>query len=182
MKKHSLAFIDLETTGLEPGKHEIIEIGCIIVSQKEVDGKIIFEEKEAFEIKVKPINLENADHVSLRINHYNEADWLFAVDLNKALEVLSIKVKNSIMVAHNVIFDWNFLDKAFTETGVENSLHYHKLDTISIAFAKLYKNPEIQRFSLKALCEYFGIENKKAHSALSDTRATYELFIKLMEL
>jgi len=33
MKKHPLAFIDLETTGLNPDTHEIIEIGCLVVRQ-----------------------------------------------------------------------------------------------------------------------------------------------------
>ncbi|MEK9183615.1 MAG: exonuclease domain-containing protein [Patescibacteria group bacterium] len=35
MKKHNLAFTDLETTGLDAHKHEIIEIGCIVAKQIE---------------------------------------------------------------------------------------------------------------------------------------------------
>ena len=31
MRKHNLAFIDIETTGLNVIKHEIIEIGCGII-------------------------------------------------------------------------------------------------------------------------------------------------------
>jgi len=182
MKKHNLAFIDLETTGLDPEKHEIIEIGCLIVEQIEENGERVFKVKEEFEIKVKPTRIEDADPVALRINHYNEADWLFAADLDKSLKALSEKISGSIMIGHNVTFDWNFLQKAFAETGIENTLHYHKLDTISIAFAKLYNEIEVKRFSLKFLCEHFKIKNKKAHSALSDVKATYELFIKLMEL
>ena len=34
MKKHNLAFIDIEATGLDVSKHEIIEIGCIITTPK----------------------------------------------------------------------------------------------------------------------------------------------------
>ena len=33
-----------------------------------------------------------------------------------------------------------------------------------------------------ALLLRFGIENEKAHNALSDARATYQLYKKLMEL
>ena len=29
MRKHDLAFIDIETTGLSVVEHEIIEIGCL---------------------------------------------------------------------------------------------------------------------------------------------------------
>ena len=53
-------------------------------------------------------------------------------------------------------------------------MHYRKLDTISIAYAKLYDDGDIEKFSLRALCEKLGGETKKAHSALSDARAAYE--------
>ena len=33
MKKHNLAFIDLETTGLDPDKQEMIELGCVVARQ-----------------------------------------------------------------------------------------------------------------------------------------------------
>ena len=61
-------------------------------------------------------------------------------------------------------------------------MHYHKLDTISIAWAKFHKDTDVIHFSLRELCERFGIKNEKAHTALSDARATFELYKKLMEL
>ena len=181
MKKHNLAFIDLETTGLNPEKHEIIEIGCLIARQKDrgVQGPLV-EKIEEFEIKVKPTHIETADREALRICGYNEADWVFAVDLKQALLQLAEMTKSSIMVGHNVSFDWVFLEKAFEETGVSPEFHYHKIDTIALSFAKLYDNPDAQKFSLRALCELLNIKNEKAHTALSDVRATFELYKKLL--
>jgi DNA polymerase III epsilon subunit-like protein len=46
----------------------------------------------------------------------------------------------------------------------------------------LKDNDDMNKLSLKALTEFYGIENKKAHSAFADTYATYELFKKLMGL
>ena len=85
-------------------------------------------------------------------------------------------------ISVNVAHDFSFLQKSFAETGIENKMHYHKLDTISIAFAKLYGHEEVGKLSLRALCEYLGVKNEHAHSALSDARATYAVFKKLMEL
>jgi len=175
MKKHNLAFIDIEYTGLDVFKHEIIEIGCVIITPK---LKVI----EKFELKIKPEHIENADPTALKINHYNKTDWKFAYTLEEAIKIFSKKVKDCIMVGQNVSFDSSFLEYAFAKTKIKNSMHYHKLDTISIAWAKLNKKKSITHFSLREMCLYFGIENKNPHSALSDAYATYELYKKLMKL
>ncbi len=183
MKNQTLAFIDLETTGLLPNKHEIIEIGCVLARQKfSESGVLELEYVDEFEYKVKPMHIETADPIGLNINGYDEKDWIFAVGLKEAIEATASKVKNTIMVGHNVAFDFAFLEKAFEETGIQNPMHYHKLDTISIAYAKLHNHKEVEKFSLRALCDYLGIENKRAHSALSDARATYEIFQKLINM
>jgi DNA polymerase III epsilon subunit-like protein len=70
--------------------------------------------------------------------------------------------------------------KAFEETGIENRMHYAKLDTISIAFARLYDAKAADKFSLRYLCELLKVENSKAHTALADTRALYEVYKKMM--
>ncbi|KKS11066.1 MAG: hypothetical protein UU67_C0085G0001, partial [Candidatus Daviesbacteria bacterium GW2011_GWB1_41_5] len=38
-----------------------------------------------------------------------------------------------------------------------------------------------ERFNLGALAKYFGVENEKAHSALADIRATFEIYKKLLK-
>jgi DNA polymerase III epsilon subunit family exonuclease len=175
MRKHNLAFIDLETTGLDVIEHEIIEIGCVISTP---DLEVI----EKFELKIKPERIENADKVSMKINHYDEDAWENAMSLKEAIQVFSKKVENCIMVGQNVAFDSGFLEYAYSKTKIKNVMHYHKLDTISIAWAKLHREPDLEHFSLREMCARFGIKNENAHTALSDAYATYELYKKLMSL
>jgi DNA polymerase III epsilon subunit family exonuclease len=175
MKKHNFAFIDIETTGLNLFKHEIIEIGCVLTTP---NLKII----EKFELKIKPERIKDADSIALKVNHYNEKDWEQALGLEKAINIFSKKVKDCIMVGHNVIFDAGFLEYAFNKSKIKNPMHYHKLDTISIAWAKLHNDPKLEHLSLHEMCARFGIKNENAHSALSDAYATFELYKKLMEL
>jgi DNA polymerase III epsilon subunit family exonuclease len=183
MKSHNLAFIDVETTGLDPNRHEIIELGCVLARQVPMEGKgSRLEFVEEFEYRILPEHLEDADPESLMINGFTAERWADAVPLEVAMEQFSEKVRGASFVAHNVSFDLAFVEKAFKRTGVKNLMHYHKIDTISLAFAILYHNPEVQKFSLRALCEYFGIQNKNAHTALSDARATFELYKHLMSV
>jgi DNA polymerase-3 subunit epsilon len=175
MRKHNLAFIDIETTGLDATEHEIIEIGCVITSPE-------LEVIEKFDFKIKPTHIENADPVSLKVNHYDEDNWKDAITLEDGMKIFSEKVKDCIMVGQNVPFDSGFLEQSFSKTKIKNLMHYHKLDTISIAWAKLHREPDLEHFSLREMCKRFGIKNEHAHTALSDAQATYELYKKLMSL
>jgi DNA polymerase III epsilon subunit family exonuclease len=175
MRRHNLAFIDIETTGLNLQKHEIVDIGCIITTPD-------FEIIEEFELKIKPNFLENADPVSLKISHYNQEDWVDAYDIKEAIKIFSEKVKDCIMVGHNVAFDAGFLEYTYNKNNITNSMHYHKLDTISIAWAKLHHEPDLKHFSLHELCARFDIKNPDAHTGLGDAKATFLLYKKLMEL
>lgn len=175
MRKHNFAFIDIEATGLNLIEHEIIEIGCVLTTPN-------LEVIEEFELKIKPEHIENADPVSLKVNHYDIDDWKSAYSLEEAIKIFAGKVQDCIMVGHNVAFDAGFIEHAFNINEIPNTMHYHKLDTISVAWAKLHREPDLEHFSLRELCLRFGIENKNAHTALSDARATFELYKKLIEL
>lgn len=178
MTNKTLAFIDIETTGRDVLKHEVIEIGCVLVRDTGSGHEI----KDEFEIKIKPEHIETAEPEALRVNGYNESEWLFATTLEQAIKTLAEKTKDAVMVAHNVGFDYSFLAVAFAKTEIENQMFYANLDTISLAVAKLGDNPAVKRYTLRSLCEYFGIRNERAHTALADARATFEIYKKLMEI
>lgn len=181
MKVHNLAFVDVETTGTDYDKHEIIELALIVVKQIEREGKgPKIEILGEYEWKIKPERIEDADEQALRVNGYNEADWIFASDLSSVLKEFNKKAESCTFVSHNLVFDYSFVSKAYQKTGIENNMHYGKLDTISIAFARLYDAPQADKFSLKFLCELLKVENAKAHTALADTRALVEVYKKLM--
>ena len=183
MRNTELVFVDIETTGLDARIHEIIEIAFVRVTQTWASNqKPIFEKMFEWSAKIKPEHLDVADPVALRINGYVASEWTESIPLEQALTEFSEKTAGAIMVAHNVAFDAEFLDEKFAKFGIKNMMHYHRLDTLSLAFGILHSAPDIGRYSLGELCKYFGIINERAHSALSDARADFELFKKLMDL
>lgn len=181
MKDSLLAFIDTETTGLNPDIHEIVELALIVCKQVAVPGRgPKIEIVKEYEWKIKPAHIELAQEDALRINGYNETDWMFAYDLRPVIEEFAKATQSCTFVSHNLAFDYPFVMNAFKKSEVDSKMHYAKIDTISVAFARLYDVTTATAFSLRALCELFKIENSKAHTALADTRALVAIYKKLM--
>lgn len=179
MKKHRLAFIDTETTGFDPITQEVIEIGVVIAEQS--DNGETLKMIEEFELKIKPEHIETADAQALRVNGYDPSAWLFALALPEAMKVFAEKTADCIFVAHNLTFDYAFINEAFRKTGIENKMHYPKIDTISFAYAKLHKKTDIDKFNLHELATYFGVQNQNAHTALADARTLFQIYQKMVK-
>ena len=177
MRTEPFLFIDIETTGLYPDTHEIIEIGCLLV-----ENAVGFPVLRALEMKVLPTHIATADPRALRVNGYDATKWHDALPLHEALQKLTLFSAGAIPVGHNVSFDTLFLEKAYRDMGAPVPFHYHKLDTMSIAYAKIGHYDDMRQYSLRALTKRFDIQHDNAHTALSDATATYELFKKLMAL
>lgn len=180
MKNFNLAFVDFETTGLTFDA-DIIEMAVINVNQSDLQ---ITEEWSA---KVKPKDLSKADPEALVINGYNESDWTDALDIKPALEIFLQKTANKVLVGHNLPMDWMWLNRALFENKLLESMkfssgqfYYQGFDTVSLAYAKLRNVEGLEKFSLDELSQYFGISRARSHRALDDAKATYELFVKLL--
>ncbi|WP_312205979.1 3'-5' exonuclease [Epilithonimonas hominis] len=83
--------------------------------------------------------------------------------------------QDSILVGHNIDFDYRMLRQSFKRLGYEFTIN--TLDTIPLA-KKLI--PDEKSYSLSKLCKSIGIPLSEAHRASGDARATLDLFKLLM--
>ncbi len=81
-----------------------------------------------------------------------------------------------VFVAHNVAFDWGFVDRELTDS-VGAGLEGRRLCTVRLARRVV---PELTSRSLGTLSDFFGIENDARHRALGDARATVTVFGHLL--
>jgi DNA polymerase III epsilon subunit-like protein len=183
MKHHTLAFVDLETTGLNPLRHEIIDIGVVRAKQgRDVAGRPTLTYLDELEIALLPQHIERADPKSLEVNQYHKRDWSHAVAPKQGLEALVAYLNGSVFIAQNVTADWSFILVACEQYGVplDDVVHYHKLDLASMAFGAYYEESALYKYSLRELSVYFDVKNKHAHTALSDARTTYEIAERIL--
>jgi DNA polymerase-3 subunit epsilon len=167
-----IAMTDLETTGDIPGLHEILEIGLVVFDTNTL--KIV----DTLNVKIKPLNIENAVPAALERNGYDKKDWKNAVSLEEAVKIYAKKTIDCVFCAYNATFDWGFMNDAFRKTGVQNKMDYHRLDLLSIAWTKGLADNE--KWSLKTACKLFGVPPEpEPHTALNGAMTAYELFKKL---
>ena len=129
--KTTVAFVDLETTGLDPSRHDIIELGIIRVDARTLE---VLDEHEAL---VAPERLGEAQLDVLAINGFTTAAWEHALPLREALLEVAPLLDGALVAGHNVGFDWAFLETGFRRTGLtlpNVDVHFVQgLDVIDIA-------------------------------------------------
>jgi DNA polymerase III subunit epsilon len=175
LKTKNIAITDLETSGLDPYRHEILEIGLVLIEQPSFD--II----DTLDIKVKPQNISTASSEALRINGYNEQDWKNAIPLREAMTRYFNKVKGATFCAYNVSFDLPFILQATKKTNIPSLLDYHTLDIPSLVLKK-YKATELKRLNLNYVAGFLGLTPEPSiHRAINGAMLAYNVLKKLSE-
>ncbi|MGI9272846.1 MAG: 3'-5' exonuclease [Woeseiaceae bacterium] len=133
-----LAFVDVETTGLTPGHHEMIDIGIVIT---DLDGS---ELDELF-VRIQPEHPERTSDGARAVNAFDEDRWqeLGALSVDDAIDRMVLfhtnvaGDRNIMMVAFNSHFDASFLDHLFRsrERSWRELYHYFILDIPSMAWS-----------------------------------------------
>ncbi|OGG36717.1 hypothetical protein A2110_00055 [Candidatus Jorgensenbacteria bacterium GWA1_54_12] len=171
-RERPLAVVDIETSGDDELKHEILEIGLLVVQQKD------FEVIDSGNWLIKPYHIENAVPAALSRNGYNDHDWRDAKELSEVMPMFSEKTTNAIFTSFNVSFDWSFIKNAFRVTGAPNLMDYHRLDILTLAWAM--GGDGLEHFNLKAVCEFFGIEPEPdPHRAINGAETALNILRKL---
>ena len=152
------AILDLETTGLDPIQHEIIEIAALTVHAG-------FQVADEFHVLIKPSQALPSEISSLTGIAQSLLDNS-GVGLHEGLAGLQAFLGSLPVFAHYAPFDQGFLAHAAKQCGLpfENPM----LDTIEVAKAAW---PSLASYSLANLAQELGV-NCPSHRAMADVRAT----------
>ncbi len=165
----SYIVFDIETTGLDTSNDRIIEIGAVKVKNGEIIE--VFEEliNPGFPIPFKITQITGIDDNLVESANYPGV----------ALQLFKNFIKDTdYIIGHNAKrFDYPFLQSEYRRNGIRFDEVICK-DTIWEAKRRFRRLPG---YSLRRLCDHFGITNRNAHRALSDVYATHELYLKLIE-
>jgi len=161
--------IDVETSGLNPEEHEIIELGAALVKDHEI--------MERFSVLVKPqcaisSTIEQITGITNAILQEQ------GEEPSAAMQQFIRFVKDLPLVSHNIDFDYGFLRMACGKCDMQ-MISNRRIDTLTLS-RRLVKR--VNDYKLKTLAEHFAVEVNYKHRSLADCETTFQLFEKLIEL
>lgn len=154
--------LDLETTGFDAEQDQVIEIAAV-----KFQGKKIIDTFDTLVNPGRPI-----PPIISHITNIHDEDLQGAPSFEDISEKLVQFIGNHPIVGHNIPFDVGFLNQK--GLSLTNTLY----DTLHLASILL---PGIASFSLDTLTRTLKIQHENRHRALSDTKATQELFSILVD-
>ena len=161
-----LVVLDTETTGLDPERDRIVDIGAVRLGRG-------LESGESFTTLVDPgvpIPL-----FITRLSGIRDEDVRGAPGFAEAFAQVRDFVGDAVVVGHNVGFDREHLAAGARRAGLP-PLANEWFDTLESALL-LY--PELDRHALAVLAEEFGID-REAHRALLDAETTADVLRRLV--
>lgn len=187
-----LAAMDVETTGLLCGYHEIVQVSIVVLDQNMDPMKDL----NPFYMEIKPQHPERVDLQALRVNGLSLKHLLTCREQDTVADLFSEwgdslqlnQGQKLIPLTHNGPFDtprmqhWlgipGYLDR-FTRNGRDSM--YTALAINDRAAWKCRPIP-FDSVGLGALAAYFGIPHDNAHDALADCLTTAKVYKELLRM
>ncbi len=154
--------LDLETTGLNPERDAITEIGMVR-----------FRDEQVLETWSSLVNPQRSIPYRIQqLTGITQEEVDAAPSLPSVTGTLLRFIKDYPIVGHSVSFDLGFLNRQGLFPG------NRAIDTFELASILL---PHVARYSLGKLAEALNIRFPTRHRALEDALATKDLFLALVE-
>jgi DNA polymerase-3 subunit epsilon len=181
------AFIDVETTGLDPYFNGIWELAVVL----RIDGTVV----DSKIYHMKPFERDRIDPKALAVGHITEEDFVpFPVPILVHADLTSWLKKyvnpygrgdKFWFIGYNALFDYQFLRKWFEKCGDRfcGSWFWHPpIDVMTLAgYCLREQRPGMADFKLATVAAQLGIavDREKLHDAGYDIALTTQIFDRL---
>ncbi len=160
--------LDFETTGLSARYDEIIEFGAIKIS-----GGIEVDRFQTFIKPTKPLSSFTTELTGIR-----EFDVRNAPTLREIMPRILKFIGDSIIVAHNAVFDFGFLNACVVKLGGK-ALTNPVIDTLPLARVVF---PNLKAYSLGSVCRACNTDydEEAAHRADYDAKVLSDAYLSML--
>ena len=159
--------VDVETTGLHSTQNRIIEIGIVKIR----NGKIL----ERFNSFINPGT--KIPPFITQITNITDEDVYEAPFFEDIAQSILDFFEDSILVGHNLQFDFSFIKHEFQRAGIE-TFNPIKVCTLKLS-RKLY--PELKSKSLEKVAHHLHLRTEDLHRAVADAELTVKIYLKILK-
>lgn len=160
--------LDVETTGLDYTKERMVEFAAIRLE----NGKM----KDRFETLINPE--QHIRKSSIAVHGITEDDVKDAPTEAEVMPMILDFIGDYPIVAHNVIFDYSFINEASLRT-TGNPITNARIDS-QMMFKEIY--PDLESCGLESLMTKFNVEFSTRHRAMADTEGLAKAYPELKKL
>ena len=160
--------LDVETTGLDYTKERMVEFAAIRLE----NGKM----KDRFETLINP--QQHIRKSSMAVHGITEDDVKDAPTEAEVMPMILDFIGDYPIVAHNVIFDYSFINEASIRT-TGKPITNPRIDS-QMMFKEIY--PDLESCGLEALMNKFNVEFDTRHRAMADTEGLAKAYPELKKL
>jgi DNA polymerase-3 subunit epsilon/CBS domain-containing protein len=160
--------IDSESTGLDPRKSRLIEVGAVRLACGRIDGD------RTFRRLVDPG--EPVPRQSTAIHGIDAAALADAPSFAQIWPDLSAFIGSSVLIGHTLGFDLALIGRECDRAG----LHWNPPRTLDTQHLAQVAEPHLSGYSLEQLAQWLGVEVSGRHSALGDALTTARIFQALV--
>ncbi len=172
MFNKDLLVLDIESTGTNVAKHEIIQLAAILLDKKTL------KEKKVFNSFVKPEHWKNRDPEAMAICNITWEQVKNAPSLKKVLQKFDKTFgHNCIPTTYGGNLDPIFLTAAYRNSGMKYPFEYHTFNMWPLFYMYMAKHKRLTNkkrfvgFSLEDIAKHFKIPSTfSRHDALGDCR------------
>ena len=158
--------LDLETTGLEPKKDRIIEIGAVKIRDGQIQETYATLVDPQTKIPERITELTGISSQMVEGKPFGQEAVKGLLDFCGELPLLG----------HNIMFDYSFVKHSAVNMGMD--FEKKGMDTLKLARNLL---PDLESKSLQNLRQYYHLPQEEAHRALEDALTTFRLYERLRE-
>lgn len=174
--RENCVVIDVETTGLDPTQHRIIEIAAV----KYLDGHPIAR----LNTLINPGDWKPVPEEITKLTGIFSEMIVDAPSFDRVADILQGMVEHSLVVGHNVAFDLSFIDAELEHYGFPPLKDYKTLDTKAFAQHISLLNLPVgedgrKHYRLFDVAKALNVPQPRTHRAIDDVQTTFKVYQEL---
>jgi DNA polymerase III subunit epsilon len=165
IKDAKFCAIDIETTGLNPRKDEMIAFACMPIFHMRILVR------DTFYTLIKP---KRYSYDAMKYHGISKDNLMDAPVFEAAADGI-LKLLDGVLVGHSVEFDYGFLKMYFKKTGVNLKRECLDIAGIERWLRQKRRNPDMD-LSFDAMMDSYGLKQYYRHNAAADAFFAAQIF------